>query len=120
MRPVGHTSVATLVGGGVWAATRPLETGASTLAVGVLMDVDHVSDYYQWHIRRRQDKLYVFLQTWEYSIIGLAIPASGFYPPLFVGTVAAHLSHVITDHLQNHMSPLGYSIIYRIIKRFDS
>ena len=76
MGPVGHASVPTLVGGRVWAATRSLEAGALTLAVDVLIDVDHVFDYYQWYIRRRQDKLYVFLQTWEYSMTGLAIRAS--------------------------------------------
>ncbi len=120
MGPIGHAGISTVVGGGVWAATRSPEAGALTLAVGVLMDVDHVFDYYHWYIRRRQDKIYVLLHAWEYSIAGLALLASVFYHPLFLAAVAAHLSHVITDHLYNHMAPLGYSIVYRIVKRFDA
>jgi hypothetical protein len=51
---------------------------------------------------------------------GLFVLASVFYHPLFLAAVAAHLSHVITEHLHNNMSPLGYSIIYRIINRFNA
>jgi hypothetical protein len=120
MGPVGHASVSTVVGAGVWAATGSLEAGVLTLGVGVLMDVDHIYDYYQMYIRKRHDKFYVLFHAWEYSVIGIALLASVFYHPLFLATVAAHLSHVITDQLHNHVSPLGYSIIYRIIKRFDA
>jgi hypothetical protein len=90
-----------------------------TLAIGVLMDADHIYDYYQWYIKRRPDKIFVLLHAWEYSIAGMAVLAV-FHHPLFLAAVAAHLSHVITDHLHNQMSPLGYSIIYRIIHRFDA
>ena len=120
MGPVGHATVSTVVGGGVWAATGSLKAGALTVAVGVLMDADHAYDFYQWYIRRNQDKIFVFLHAWEYSIVGLALLASVFYHPLFLATVAAHLSHVITDQLHNRVSPLGYSITYRIIKGFDA
>ena len=120
MGPVGHATVSTVVGAGVWAVTGSPAAGALTLGVGVLMDVDHIYDYYQMYIRKRPDKFYVFFHAWEYSIIGIALLASLFYHPLFLATVAAHLSHVVTDQLHNQVSPLAYSIIYRIIKRFDS
>lgn len=120
MGPVGHASVSTVVGAGVWAATGSLEAGALTVGVGVLMDVDHVYDYYQMYIRKKPDKFYVFFHAWEYSIVGIALLASVFYHPLFLAVVAAHLSHVITDQLHNGVTPLGYSIIYRIIRGFDS
>jgi len=120
MGPVGHASVSTVVGGGVWAATGSLQAGVFTLAVGVLMDADHLYDYYQWYIKKRPEKIFVLLHAWEYSIAGLAVLAAVFYHPLFLAVVAAHLSHVITDHLHNHLSPLGYSIIYRIVKKFDA
>jgi len=120
MGPVGHAGVSTVVGGVVWAATGSLEAGALTLGVGVLMDIDHIYDYYQMYVRRKPDKFYVIFHAWEYSIIGIALLASVFYHPLFLAAVAAHLSHVITDQLHNHVSPLGYSIIYRMLHKFDS
>jgi hypothetical protein len=120
MGPVGHTLVSAAVGGGIWAATGSLEAAFITVGVGVLMDVDHVYDYYEWYIRRRQDKLYVLLHGWEYSLVGLAALAGVFYHPLLLAAVLAHLAHVITDQLHNGLSPLGYSIIYRAIKRFNA
>lgn len=120
MGPVGHTVVSSAVGGGVWAVTGSPAAGVLTLGVGVLMDLDHLYDFYHWYIRRKPEKFYVLLHAWEYSIIGILLLASVFYHPLFLATVAAHLSHVITDHLHNHLNPLGYSIIYRITKKFDA
>lgn len=120
MGPLGHTVVSAVVGGGVWAATGSWSAGGLTVAVGVLMDADHLYDYYQWYIKKRPDKLYVLLHAWEYSIAGLALLAAEFYHPLFLAVVAAHLSHVITDHFYNRVAPLGYSIIYRIVKKFDA
>ena len=120
MGPVGHATVSTIVGSGVWAGTGSLEAGALTLGVGVLMDADHLFDYYQWYVKRRQDKFYVLLHAWEYSLVGLALLVSLFYHPLFLATVAAHLSHMATDQLHNRVAPWGYFITYRIIKRFDA
>ena len=37
---------ATVVGGGVWVATGSLQTGGLIVAVDVLMDADHLYDYY--------------------------------------------------------------------------
>ncbi|MFQ6026146.1 MAG: hypothetical protein ACE5Q6_01375 [Dehalococcoidia bacterium] len=118
MGPVGHGVISAAVGGGVWAATGSVEAASLTLIVGVFMDVDHVYDYYQWYIKRRPNKIYLWFHAWEYSIAGLILTAF-FYHPLLLATALAHLAHVITDHLHNHMSPWGYSLSYRIIKGFD-
>ena len=119
MGPVGHGVISTGVGAGVWAATRSVEAASLTLLVGVFMDVDHLYDYYQWYIKGRPNKIYLWFHAWEYSIIGLAL-LPWFYHPLLLAAVLAHLAHVITDHLHNHLSPLGYSLSYRIIKGFNA
>jgi hypothetical protein len=95
--------------------------GAAALAVGVgvLMDLDHVYDYYQWYVKGRRDRLYVLLHAWEYSVAGLGLLAAGIYPPFLWAIVLAHLAHVCTDQLFNDVSRFGYSIIYRLIKGFD-
>jgi hypothetical protein len=95
--------------------------GAAALAVGVgvLMDLDHVYDYYQWYVKRRPYRVYVFLHAWEYSAAGLGLLATGIHHPFLWATVLAHLAHVCTDQLFNSVSRFGYSIIYRLIKGFD-
>jgi hypothetical protein len=94
--------------------------GAVALAVGVgvLMDLDHVYDYYQWYVKGRRNRILVFLHAWEYSAAGLGLLAAGIYHPFLWATVLAHLAHVCTDQLFNDVSRFGYSMIYRLIRGF--
>ena len=83
------------------------------------MDVDHLYDYYQVYVKGRHDRVYLLLHAWEYSLVGLATLAL-YYHPFLLAVALGHLAHVITDHLVNGLSPLGYSITYRACKGFDS
>ena len=120
MGPVGHTVISSAAGGVVWAVSDSPEAGVLTVGVGVLMDLDHLYDYYQWYIRRKRNRIYVLLHAWEYSVVGVVLPASVLYHPLFLAAVVAQLSHVATDHFHNRLSRFGYSIIYRLLKGFDA
>lgn len=120
MGPVGHTVISTGIGAGVWAATGSVAAGGAALAVGVLVDVDHLVDLYQSWIRRRPNQVLVLLHGWEYSIAGLITLGLVFYHPVFLGLVLGHLGHVVTDHFHNRLTPLGYSIIYRAWVGFDA
>jgi len=82
------------------------------------MDADHLYDCYQRYIKGNLNKTYLLLHAWEYSIAGLAALLV-YYHPLLLACVLAHLAHVVTDQLVNHLHPLGYSITYRAWKRFD-
>jgi hypothetical protein len=83
------------------------------------MDVDHVYDYYQWYVKRKPNKIYVFFHAWEYSIAGLILAAL-FYHPLLMASALAHLAHIITDQVHNRPYRFGYSITYRALKRFEA
>ncbi len=120
MGPVGHTFISSAVGVGVGVATGAPEAGALALVTGVLMDIDHVFDYYQWYVKGRPNRVFVFLHAWEYSAAGLLTLALLFYHPLLLGVVLAHLAHVTADHLHNRLPPLAYFMTYRLLKRFDS
>ena len=117
--PVGHFLVSSAVGGGVWAVTGSPVAAGVTVAVGVLMDVDHVYDYYQRYARGKYGKLYVPLHAWEYSLVGLGLLALGLNHPIFLGAVLAHLTHVGTDQWHNGLGRFSYSITYRAIKGFN-
>ncbi len=118
MGPVGHTLISGAVGVGVGAATGSPEAGGLALGVGVLMDADHLYDFYQWWVKGRSNRVYVFLHAWEYSAAGLLTLASVYYHPLLLAVVLAHLAHVTADHLHNRLSPFAYFITYRLLKRF--
>lgn len=119
MGPLGHAVISGAVGGGVWMSTGSAGAAALAVGVGVLMDLDHVYDYYQWYVKGRRGRIYVVLHAWEYSAAGLGVLATGIYHPFLWATVLAHLAHVCTDQLSNDVSRFGYSIIYRLIKGFD-
>jgi hypothetical protein len=119
MGPVGHTVISTAIGASVWGVTGSLAAGAAALAVGVLIDADHLIDLHRSWIKGRPDKVLVLAHGWEYSIIGLVFLGLIFYQPIVLGAVLGHLGHVATDHFHNRLTPLGYFIIYRIWVRFD-
>ena len=119
MGPVGHTVISSGLGVGVGAATGSPEAGALALGVGVLMDLDHLYDYYQWYIKGRSNRFFILFHAWEYSAAGLIALVSVFFHPLFLAAVLAHLVHVTTDHLHNRLPLFTYFIAYRVVKRFD-
>ena len=90
------------------------------MGVGVLMDSDHLYDFYQWYIRGRSNRIYILFHAWEYSVAGVIVLASVFFHPLLLAVVSAHLAHVATDHFHNRLPPFAYFITYRILKRFDT
>ena len=101
MGPVGHCAISAGIGAGVWGITGSSAAGGAALAVGVLIDVDHLVDFYQWYVRRKRNKIYQFFHAWEYSIIGLLLLGVFFYHSVPLATALAHLGHVATDHFRN-------------------
>ena len=84
------------------------------------MDLDHLYDFYQWYIRGRSKRVYVLFHAWEYSVAGLVALASVFFHPFFLAAVLAHLAHLAADQVHNRLPPFAYSIVYRLVKRFDT
>lgn len=118
MGPVGHAVISGAVG--VGAATGSPAAGGLALGVGVLMDSDHLYDFYQWYIRGKSNRIYILFHAWEYSAVGIIALASLFFHPLVLAVVLAHLAHVATDHFHNRLPRFAYFIVYRILKRFET
>ena len=120
MGPVGHAEISSALGAAIWFATDSVEAAGVAVGVGVLMDVDHLYDCYQRYIRGNLNKTYLLFHGWEYSVTGLAALLLVYYHPIFLACVLAHFWHVATDQCANGLRPLGYSITYRAVKRFDA
>jgi hypothetical protein len=84
------------------------------------MDADHLYDYYQWYVKRGPASFTFYYTAGNTQFCRAARIGVGILSPLSLAAVATHLGHVIIEHLHNNISPLGYSIIYRIINRFNA
>ncbi|MBM3948072.1 MAG: hypothetical protein FJ312_02300 [SAR202 cluster bacterium] len=117
--PVAHTAVAAAVGGAVWAATGEPMAMPVAFGAGVLIDVDHVLDYYNWYFRR--DRRYTFLvfHAWEYAAAGLALAAGVWQHPLAFAAVLGYIGHLTLDNIANPVNRAMYSLAYRAWRRFD-
>lgn len=120
MGPVGHSAISTVIGASVWGVTGSPLAGGVTVAAGVAVDIDHLLDYYQLWVKRRNNKVYVLFHAWEYSFLGFLVLGFWYYHPILLAGVLAHLGHVATDHFHNRLTPLGYFILYRVWVRFES
>ena len=120
MGPVGHSAISTIVGASVWGVTGSPLAGAVAAGVGVLVDADHIVDLYQSCIRLKPNLVVVPLHGWEYSLAGILVLCFVFYHPLLLSVVIGHLSHVVTDHFHNRLTPFGYFVLYRVWVRFDA
>ena len=118
MKPPGHAAISLGIGGVLWAITKPPYAMVAGFLAGVMIDLDHLVEYYRWFVKEDNSRVYYFLHSYE-----LAIPAflggylSG-WDPVVLGVSCAFLGHVLTDQLFNPVVPLGYFFTYRAMKGF--
>ena len=116
---MGHTVVSVGVGAGVWAATGSPLAVPVAVASGVLVDVDHLYDYYRWFAKGDRRHLVLPFHAWEYSAAGLVLAFALWYHPLAVAAVLGHLAHLVADHLANPTHRFAYFLAYRVSCRFS-
>ena len=103
-----------IIGGALWAATGEPLTVPAALAGGVLVDGDHVVDYYHAYRKGSPRKHFVLLHGWEYTAVGLLVILAFWYNDLLLAAVLGHLGHLVGDHVGNRAShPLTYSVVFR-------
>ena len=108
------------IGSGVWAATGSPLAVPVAVSAGVLIDADHLLDFYNLYVKKDQRRLFLLLHGWEYGILGLVLIAAGWHHPLLVAATLGHLGHMIGDQIDNRpVDSLAYSFAYRAYRRFD-
>ena len=117
--PLGHTAVSVGIGGGVWATTGSAMAIPAAAATGVLVDADHILDFYYWFAKKDTRRLFLLFHAWEYVAIGLVLIVGVWNDPVFVAAVLGLLGHLLGDQIGNRPTdPMTYSIAYRASKRF--
>lgn len=127
-----HVIVSAGLSVGLYASTHSLPASMLCLLSGVLIDLDHVLEYYidqkKWPKNYKEltdfcndyqgEKAYLVFHAYEYLITLWAI--IGFFQlnVLWVGFALGITVHVLCDQFTNPIRPLFYFLAYRIIKKF--
>ena len=107
------------IGAGIWSTTgSPLAVPAS-VAAGVLVDLDHISDFFEPREEGRLRYMLRFFHAWEYFLMALVVLLAFSQHPLFLAAVLGYLSHLALDQFTNRSHPLAYFILFRASRRFE-
>ena len=119
MRPSYHLALSAVLGAGVYAATGEPMAVPVTVAVGTLIDVDHVPDYYWTYVLRRRPVGIVALHAWEWMLAWIALDQFLWFPSwLYMAVVFGYGMHLVTDVVFNKAGAAYYSFIYRAATGF--
>ncbi len=132
LKPQGHVVVSAGLGAIFWVKSRDIRTLFISLLFGVLIDLDHLFDYF-YATRRLTFNAGDFFKTRYWKISGrifVIFHAFEYLPLVFffwqgmkgrkwaVAATSAMSVHLVADHLVNELQPFGYFLIYRIAHRF--
>ena len=103
----------------MWAVTKfPYSMLAATLT-GVLIDLDHLLEYYRWFIKEDHTRVWLFLHSYELVVPAFLAGYLSGWDPVVLGVSFAFLGHLLTDQLTNPVGPLAYFFTYRGMKGFQ-
>ena len=118
MKPPGHAVVSLGIGAIVWGFTKSPYSVLAAFLTGVLIDLDHLVEYYSWFVREERSKVWFFLHSYELAVPAFLAGYMSGWDPVVLGVSAGFLGHVLTDQVVNPMRPLAYFFTYRAIKGF--
>ena len=118
MKPPGHAVISLTIGGVLWATTKSPYSLVAAFVTGVMIDIDHLVEYYWWFVKEDQSKAWLFLHSYE-----LVVPAflAGYFSgwdPVVLGISLAFLGHLLTDQVANPVGPFAYFFTYRAMNGF--
>ena len=118
MGPIGHTAASLGLGGVAWAATGSPLALPVAVTTGVLVDLDHVIDFFDSRDQGRRSHMFRPFHAWEYLLLALVLLLTFSQHPLFLVAFLGYLSHLLLDQFANQVHPLAYFIVYRAAHRF--
>ena len=118
MKPPGHAAISLTIGGILFAITKSPYSMVAALITGVMIDLDHLVEYYMWFVRGDNRRVWYFLHDYELLIPAFVAAYLSGWDPVVLGVSLAFLAHLLTDQIFNPMAPLAYFLTYRAVKRF--
>ena len=118
MKPPAHAVVSLSIGGVLWATTNSPHSFVAAALTGVLIDLDHLVDYYRWFVKGAHSRAYFFLHSYELLVPAYLAGYLSGWDPVVMGVSFAFLGHLLCDQLANPVGPLTYFFTYRAMKGF--
>ena len=118
MKPPGHAVISLTIGGVLWAVTKSPYAMVSAFFTGVLIDLDHLVEYYWWFVKGDNTRIWYFLHSYEFLVPAFLAGYLSGWDPVVTGASFAFLGHLLTDQIVNPVVPWGYFSTYRAAKRF--
>ncbi len=113
-----HLAVSSVVGGGLAALEGDPALLGVTVAAGVLPDLDHLIDYWNWYVRRSPDRLLLLLHGWEYLAAAAVIYGFIVTEPWMLAIVLGYATQIAGDQLFNRPKWFTYFLLARAINGF--
>ncbi len=134
MCPARHLWASAAFGAGVYLLTGDGGHAAAAGAGGVLIDLDHIWDFYrEWGVRgglgrmsenfvhgRRHEvaRLYLLLHSWDVLLFLALLAVFGLGNFYLLSAVLGGAVHLLFDQFVNPVRPFSYFLAYRISRGF--
>jgi hypothetical protein len=128
-----HLATTLPLSGSVYLASGDAAAAAAFAVAGVLIDVDHLVDYWRetglngdwprffgYFEAREPQHSYLPLHAWEWPLILAGIAAVAAAPGWVWGWIAGMLAHLILDQRYNRLHPSAYFFVHRHALGFES
>jgi len=133
MKVQHHTGISLVIAAGLFAAFRSLSLSLAALLTGIFIDIDHTFDYLREYGFRPNIKFFfhVFDDTlfkrvvlifhgWEWAILLAVLSMTSKHDPIISGIAIGLWSHLLCDQFTNGASIWGYSLIFRLSRKFEA
>ncbi|MBF8266974.1 MAG: hypothetical protein HW388_482 [Dehalococcoidia bacterium] len=118
LKPAGHAAVSLALGGGTYLVTGSPGSVGVALLTGVLVDLDHLPDFYRWFILDQSNRIWLLLHSYELLIPAILLSYATDWNPLALAGTLGFLVHLLCDQWANGVRPLTYFFTYRALKGF--
>ncbi len=130
MLPGRHVAASTVVAGITYSLNHSLAMVAGVFIGGVLVDLDHLPDYWREHgfsinivhfmeVCNNYGLRQIYLLFHSYELLLVSMVVALFMHSLFMwGLVAGYALHMALDQAGNHAEPMTYFLFYRRSKKF--
>lgn len=128
-----HIALSLPAAGLIYLAAGDAGAALSFAAVAVLIDLDHLVDYWRetgfnrqvrvflrYFDQRRPIHSYLPLHGWEWPLQCLAVAVAAGAPAWVWSGMAGWMAHLILDHRYNRLTPFAYFFLYRWSVRFEA
>jgi hypothetical protein len=141
MKTTQHAMTSVLISGALYAIFRSWELTVGSFLSGVLVDADHIIDYWVVHGLRfdvkqflfyfdeknfqNREKLFFILHGWEWLGMLAVVACLTNWNQWITGLMIGYGQHMVLDEFRNNMNfrlrPYfwGYSLLWRWKKGFD-